>query len=132
MSSQPAREIRTFSVTVPAGTTIANPQVTNLTMPARQVLSVHVRVPPGPRGEVGWSLGSRGVHVLPYDDGHWIITDDDKLEWPVYGQFDSGDWSVSIYNTGLYSHTLYFTFMLDVVTQGAAPLKVATNAALSS
>ena len=108
-----AAEVRTFAVTVPAGTAIAAPQVTALRMPARIVRNVRVRVPPGPAGEVGWAVGAAGVRVLPWGAGEWIIANDEAIEWPLDGQITSGAWQLQAYNTGTYPHTLYLTFQLD-------------------
>lgn len=108
-----AREIRNFTVSVPIGTTIAAPQVTALTMPARQVRGIRVRVPPGPRGAVGFALGASGVAVLPWGPGEWMVADDEAIEWPLDGQITSGAWQLRAYNLGDYPHTLYVTFQLD-------------------
>jgi len=108
-----AAEVRTFAVTVPPGTAIAAPQVTALTMPARIVRSVRVRVPPGPSGTVGWALGSAGERVLPWGPNQWIVADDEAIEWDLAGQITSGRWQLQAYNLGVFSHTLYVTFQLD-------------------
>jgi len=108
-----AAEVRTFAVTIPAGTAIAAPQVTALRMPARIVRAIRVRVPPGPAGEVGWAVGAAGVRVLPWGAGEWIIANDEAIEWPLDGQITSGAWQLQAYNTGAYPHTLYLTFQLD-------------------
>lgn len=117
-------EVRAFSVTVAAQTPIATPQVTALTMPARIVRSVRVRIPPGPLGSVGWALGAAGVAVLPYNAGAWIIGDDEVIDWTLEGQIDSGAWQLIAYNTGLQAHTLQVIFGLDVpgLTNAPPPL----------
>ena len=116
-------EVREFQVTVPAGTTQAAPQVTALTMPARVIDRVRVRVPPGPRGTVGWALGSGGQPVLPWNAGAWIVADDEHIDWALQGQIDSGAWQLIAYNTGTYAHTLYITFLVDPpqLVSGIAP-----------
>lgn len=116
-----AREVRSFEVSVPAGTPKAAPQVTSLAMPARVVRSVRVRVPPGPGGTVGWALGSAGVRVLPWGPDQWIVADDEAIEWPLEGQISSGAWQLHAYNTGIYAHTLYATFLLDPVAPPQRP-----------
>lgn len=114
-----AYEIRTFDVTVPAGTLASAPQVTDLTMPARIVRQVDIRIPPGPRGEVGFALGAARQAVIPYNPGQWIIGDDEVITWPLEGQIDSGAWQAILYNTGAYPHTLEFRFHLDLTGQDA-------------
>lgn len=110
-----AAEVRNFAVTVPANTVQASPQVTSLTMPARTVRSIRVRVPPGPAGVVGWALAASGVPIIPWGDGQWIVADNEVIEWPLEGQIETGAWQLRAYNTGVYPHTLYVTFLLDPV-----------------
>lgn len=119
-----ADEVRSFAVTVPAGTAKASPQTTSLTMPARLVRSVRVRIPPGPAGTVGWALGAAGVRVLPWGAAQWIVGDNESIEWPLSRQITSGAWQLQAYNTGVYDHTLYVTFQLDLPLDvaGSGPL----------
>ncbi len=114
-----AAEVRSFAVSVPAGTAKATPQVSALDMPARIVRSVRVRVPPGPAGTVGWALGAAGQRVLPWGADQWIVADDEAIEWPLEGQISSGAWQLQAYNTGVFAHTLYVTFQLDPPAAGA-------------
>lgn len=121
-----AQEIRSFSITIPAGTAIATPQVTQMSMPARNVDEVEVEVPPGPRGEVGFTLGSSGVQVIPIQLGSWIVTDNYTLNWRLEGFWDSGSWELRAYNTGSFDHTLSVRFLLSLVVKGAASSAPAT------
>jgi hypothetical protein len=111
-----------------AGTTVAAPLTTVLTMPPRIVREVRVRIPPGPRGQVGWYLASGGVQVVPWLKGTYIVADDETIDWPLEGQIESGAWQLVAYNTGSYDHTLYLTFLLDVLRgrtgapTGSAPI----------
>jgi len=108
-----AAEVRNFAVTVPAGTAITAPQVTDLAMPARVVRKIRVRIPPGPSGAVGWALGAAGERVLPWGPGQWIVADDEAIEWELVDQITSGAWQLQAYNTGVFDHTLYITFLVD-------------------
>lgn len=110
-----AAEVRQFNVLIPHGTTAANPLVTDCSFPVREVSGIRVRVPPGPRGEVGFKLGSGSVPIIPDNQGNWIITDDDTLQFDLTDQHNSGSWDLIAYNTGTYDHTLYITFLLDLV-----------------
>jgi hypothetical protein len=116
-----AREVRTFEVTVPAGTLEAAPFTAELSMPARIVRSVRVRIPPGPAGVMGWALGAAGERVLPWNPGAWIIGDNEAIEWPLEGQIESGAWQLQAYNTGVYDHSLYLTFLLEPLGEGGGP-----------
>lgn len=112
-----AREIRTFAVSIPPATLRTAPQVTSLSMAAREVSGVRVRIPPGPSGHVGWALGAAGVRILPWGTDEWVVADDEVIEWPLAGQLESGAWQLHAYNTGVFEHTLYVTFLLDLVQE---------------
>ncbi len=128
-----ARETREYPFTIPAGTPIANPTSMAIDFPVRVVREIDIRVPPGPRGEVGFSIGSAGTPVIPLQAGAWIVTDDEVIKWPLDGYWDSGSWEVFGYNTGTYDHTLYFTFRLDLVGSSSPSVTPALpSAALSS
>lgn len=115
-----ADEVRTFAVTVAAGTPSTAPQVTDLAMPARTVREVRVRVPPGPAGTVGFALASSGVQVVPWNTGGWLVANDETMAFPLAGQIDSGAWQLMAYNLGVFAHTLYVTFLLDLVQRQSA------------
>jgi hypothetical protein len=110
-----AQEVRQFAVTVAAGSTPSAPVITPLTMPAREVRSIRVRIPPGPNGQVGFALGAAGTPIIPTNTGQWIIANDETIIWPVSDQIDSGAWQLIAYNTGRRPHTLYIEFQLDLV-----------------
>lgn len=109
-----AQEIREFAVTIPAGTTKAAPFVTSIAFPARTVVAVSYRVPPGPSGLMGWALTSAGTPVIPIQQGSYIVTDNQFATWDLEGYLDSGNWAVTGYNLGLYPHTVHLTFALDL------------------
>ena len=112
MPTDPITEVRTFTVSTPAGTAIATPLVTALAMPARIVERVRLRVPPGPLGNLGVALGLAGVQVIPWNVGEWLVMDDETLDWPLEGQPTSGAWQLRTYNVGKYPHLVYVTFLL--------------------
>jgi len=114
-----AVEIRDFTVTIPAGTAVAAGFTSDLSFPARVVTEIHVRVPPGPRGEVGFALGSGGVQIVPYGSGSWIVTDNEDLIFPLDDTITSGAWQLLGYNTGSFPHTLRIYFYCQLVTAPA-------------
>lgn len=122
-----AQEIREFAVTVPAGTAKATPLVTNISFPEREVIAVSYRVPPGPSGLMGWALTSAGTPVIPIQPGTYIVTNDQSATWELEGYLDSGNWQVTAYNTGLYPHTVYLTFQLDLPGTVATPAQPPTG-----
>lgn len=79
-----------------------------------------MRIPPGPRGLVGFALGSAGQNIIPYNNGQWIIADDDTINWPLEDYLDSGAWQLQGYNLGQYDHTIYLRFLLDLVQRSTA------------
>ena len=116
-----AVEVRSFAVTIPAGTAIATPYLADLTLPARVVQKIEIRIPPGPAGTVGFALGAAGQRVIPWGAAEWIIDDNRLIEWVLEQQITSGAWQLQGYNLGANDHTLYVTFLLDTVgASGAA------------
>lgn len=125
-----AREIRAFTLAIPPGTTANSPLVMDTPMPERRVDELQIIVPPGPSGLVGFAVLYAGVRVIPYLSDQWIITAGESINWPLEDQPTSGDWSVAGYNTGSQTHSIYFRFLLSLVTDPAAtgliPFDVAT------
>ncbi|HUZ35229.1 MAG TPA: hypothetical protein VMV17_02770 [Streptosporangiaceae bacterium] len=129
----PALEIRYFAAVIPAGTPLAVPVLVDIGFPPREVTAITWRVPPGPSGLTGWRLSMGGVQVLPTNLGSWIVTDDERDTWPVTGLPDSGAWQLAGYNTDIYDHTVYLTFMLDLPGGAAAAVAApAVEAATAS
>lgn len=128
----PAAEVRTAQVTIPAGTAQDSPYTESVAFPYRELTGVYWRVPPGPSGLMGWRLTmSDGTPVIPTADG-WIVADDEAAQWAVTGQPDSGMWEVTGYNTDVYDHTVYITFLLDLPAGPPSVTTLPPNSALSS
>lgn len=119
-----AEQVKVFSVSVPAGTLQATPLITQLTMPPRIVDEIEFRVPPGPRGEVGFTLGAAGTQLIPVDPGTWLVTDDEVIHWPLENQHESGSWEFRAYNTGAYPHTLVVRFLVGIPQRRQATVSV--------
>lgn len=118
-----AREVYEFPVTFSVGTTRSSPQRTNVTMPPRIVRRVEITIPPGPRGEVGFQLGSNGTAFLPRNTDQFIVADGFVIGWDLEDQMTSGGWQVIGYNTGQFSHTLYFRFLCDLTSAGSVSVQ---------
>lgn len=116
-----AVEIRSFQPTIPAGTAIATPFTFNMSFPPRVVDRIQVKVPSGPRGTVGFAIGSSGVAVIPFQANQWIVADNDDFDWPLDDFWDSGSWTFFGYNLGQFPHTIYVRFLLSL-TVAPAPL----------
>lgn len=128
----PAAEVRSFTVTIPAGTPQSAPAVIPVSFPPRVVAGVRWKVPSGPAGLMGWQLSmSGGVPVIPTGGG-FIVTDNDADTWYLQDQPDSGAWEVRGYNTDIYPHNVYLSFLLDLIVTGQATVTLAGNDQLSS
>lgn len=125
-----AQEVREFAVLVPHGTAIAAPVTVSIAFPERVVVRVSWRVPPGPSGKMGWQLTSAGTPVIPIQRGAYVVTDNQAGTWDLEGYLDSGNWAVTAYNTGVYDHTVYLTFELDLPGSGAPPAQPPTGVAV--
>lgn len=129
-------EVRRFSVFTPALTgNVFLPRVTNIAIPARTVRQIDVRVPPGPRGELGFALGAAGVTVYPTGPIQFVVTDDELVQIPLTDAINSGAWQVFTYNTGIYPHTIEVRMYCDIVQAAAIPTAgqvLAAQPALSS
>ena len=124
-----ANRIEPFEVTVPAGTSKASFQRTDLPMQDGRVDRIEIRVPPGPSGLVGWRIAHSGQSVIPYTGERWFVTDDDKLDWNVEGYPENDAWQVWAYNLDVYDHTIRFWFHVSDFTSQVpvtvAPLDIA-------
>lgn len=107
-------ELRHYTAVIPAGTTPLVPAVFDFPMPARIARAVQIIVPPGPSGLVGFALTQARVRVIPYGSDPWVITDNERIEWPLTNYNDAGSWGLLGYNTGAQAHTVYVRFLLDV------------------
>lgn len=116
-----AQEIRAFSITIPVGTTQGANWSVKMDMPPRTVRQIDIRVPPGPRGEMGFQIGASGVQIIPHNEGQYLVVDDETISWPLDNQIDSGGWELFGYNQGQYDHTVYIRFLVDPVTEQATP-----------
>lgn len=107
-------EVWQFTITTPAHTTQASPLVTVTQVLNRKIRRIEWRVPAGSLGVLGWQIGMRSVQVIPRNAGGWIVAHETSGGWDLTNQPDSGDWSITTYNTGANSHVLYVTFYADV------------------
>lgn len=115
-----AREVRHFTITCPAGTPKAAPNVQSIAFPPRYVREVYWRVPNGPMGTFGWQLSMGGLQVIPIAGDTWIVANDEHGTWELTGQPDSGAWQVTSYNTGANPHSVYLAFQLDLIERPPA------------
>lgn len=110
-----AVEIRAFANVIPPATAINSGFALDMSFPARIVNEIEIRVPPGPAGNVGFSIGSAGAPVIPANNGLWMITDDEVINWVLQDYINSGSWTFFGYNLGKYQHTIYVRFLLSLI-----------------
>lgn len=125
-----ADRIEWFSVTVPAGTPKASPLIVPCVFVFGTVTEIDIKVPPGPSGTVGFFVGAGGSQYVPRTVGSYVVPDSDYITWPLDNAINSGSWSVTIYNTGNYPHTIQFGFIINEV--GDAHLTPSSQAPASS
>lgn len=106
---------------VPAGTPKAAPLQFSLAFAPQVVDEVEIVVPPGPRGEVGFQLGTSGSQIIPATPGQYEVTDNEVIHWPLDGQMDSGAWQLIAYNTGQFNHTIGVRFLTSILPSQVAP-----------
>ena len=69
---------------------------------------------------MGFQLTMDGNQVIPINLGAWVVTDNDNIQWPLTNLPDSGQWSVTGYNTDIYDHTIYVNYLVSPVAAAAA------------
>lgn len=118
-----AERIETAVIAVPAGTAIATPQTTTLSLRDAILEHIEVVIPPGPSGLTGFAFVHSGQQVIPFTEGDWIVGDNEKLQWDIQ-RFPTGDkWSVRAYNLDVYVHSIYLRLFLKELSDAsfAAP-----------
>lgn len=105
-----ATSVQAFIATVPAGTPKAAPTTITLDVMPGVIDVIKWRVPPGPRGNLGWVLSMGGVQVIPENSPTYIIADNDTDSVAISGLPDSGAWQLVGYNTGTFDHSVYLDF----------------------
>ena len=84
---------------------------------------IEVIVPRGPSGLMGFRFRFSGQVVIPYAGANYVVTDDEKLSWPIQGYPVNNAWSVQMYNTGLFAHTIYIRMLVnEIPNRPLAPL----------
>lgn len=116
-----AREVRSYSGTIPAGTAKTAPVTLDMSFPPRVVDRIIVTVPTGCNGSVGFRIIAAGMPVIPIQLNTWIVTSGTEVSIPTDGYHDSGSWQLQAYNTGNFDHTLSVLFHLSLVATDSTP-----------
>jgi len=115
-----SRFVLARAVTIPAGTAIATPATTDISIPQYVVDTIQIIVPPGPNGLVGFRMLNAGQQLIPYLSNDWIVANNENIIWPLSDQITSGSWQVAGYNLGIYDHSLRVRFLVSPVPAGGA------------
>lgn len=107
-----ASRVELFPVTVPANTPIATPVNIPTPFNTGNVERLEIIIPPGFSGLVGFRITHSGSVVIPYQYTQWVITDNEKIEWPLQEYPTGGAWGVQAYNTDVYNHTMYLRYLI--------------------
>lgn len=110
-----------FAVTIPAGNGSLATATTNLSFADGIVTNLHVTVPPGPAGLVGFRFLHAGAQLLPRAGTQFFIADSREIDWPLHGLPTAGRWQLQAYNADVFNHTLYFEFWIDEILTTVAP-----------
>lgn len=124
-----AQEVWEFAVQIPANTPIAAPVTVATAFPARRVAFILWRVPHGSLGLMGWRITSAKAQIIPRAAGSWVIADGQSGTWSLENLPDSGAWELTGYNTGINPHTVYVTYLTEVIApQPARPVMLSWEA----
>lgn len=114
-----------LTVTTPAGTTKAAPQVTLVNVPPCLLTEVYVLIPRGHAGQTGIQVAYSGQVILPFRGAtadQWITGDDIDLTLPVSFPV-STNLQVRTFNVGSFSHLHEVRLKVDynALTEASGP-----------
>ena len=117
-----ANRIESFDVSVPAGTSKASPQLTDVSFPDGVLVRVELDVPAGHVGLTGIQILAAHGQMIPYTFGAFLVADNHDFQWDLTGQIDTGSFQVNAYNTDVFDHSFHLRFsVLDFAyVSGAA------------
>lgn len=116
-----AQQVRTFFITIPAGTPKASPQETDMDFGDFDVQSVQFVVPFGSQGVMGFVFALAHQPIIPFGTGEWLVSNNENTIWDLRGYPTSGAWSLIAYNTGKFPHTIQVRFLLNLIPRQSSP-----------
>lgn len=126
-----ATDLQHFTVSIPANTAQASPVTVRTVIPIGDVERIAWRIPSGSQGLMGFYFGQRGIQVEPTNAGAFIIGDGVEGHFDLTDLPDSGDWSVTGYNTGRFAHVIHVTYHWRPKHRARKHITLFTAAALS-
>lgn len=144
----PVDRVELFKVTCPPLTAQAAAIETLLIFPPGIVREWEIVIPDGHAGVTGLALAQAHQIVIPARGANWIVSNDEKINWPYRDVLNNGAWSAFAYNTDpINPHSWYLRALvaenpiaqaaqlatiLDVQDILAAGAQIAANGAESS
>lgn len=123
-------EVYSFTVATPANTPQGSPLVTPAVFPARIVDRIEWNAPAGSLNAIGFQISMRGVPVIPANAGGFIVPHLTTGGWDMVNAPDSGDWSVTTFNTGMYPHSIAIIFHVRLIPRPAPQLALIPDLSL--
>jgi hypothetical protein len=124
--NQPMSQLWPLTVTVPAGTTADDPQITSWPLADANLDFIDIIIPDGHSGLTGIAVYWSGTQVLPWGTNSWIVANDEKVHTPIDSYITVSGLSVYAYNTGQFPHSFYLrahvTYTTTPVVQEAGTI----------
>jgi len=102
--------------TIPAGTPISSPASETFPLEDNYLVSLRIRVPPGPFGQMGFRLLWAQQQVVPWGNDSWLIANDEEVTWQSNVAITSTGLVVEGYNTGNFPHTIYILALISTLS----------------
>jgi hypothetical protein len=118
-----AQQVYAFTVTCPAGTSLVAAITQDVSFPQADVNELQIVIPDGHAGLTGIAVQQAHQAVIPKNAGAFLVTNDEKLIFPLQDYLDNGNWQVVMYNTDIYPHSWYLRFLCTTLgTQPQSPV----------
>ncbi len=118
LSSDTLQNFPTYqSFTVPPNTLQGSPLQAELAFSVGMWDNLEVVIPAGHSGQTGLQVVWQDKQIVPFNDGAWLVADDDRITFPLGMYSAYPNLVVYGYNVGIYEHT----FFLRLSVRGAIP-----------
>lgn len=108
-----AERFQFFTITATAGTAQSSPLTVKTPFNPGQVVEIEVIIPDGHAGLTGIRFTNAGVTVIPFNQSTFVVSNDEKIRWPLDGFLDSTDWAVQVFNTDIFDHTFFVRYLVN-------------------
>lgn len=104
--------VQAFAVQVPALTDPSSLFFQGTVFDPGEVVGIEVIIPDGVAGLVGFQIAMASQAIIPWDVDTFIVGNNEKIDWSIAGQSNTGDWGVYAYNQDFFPHTLYLRYLI--------------------